>query len=292
MTIMVSLSPAMLYLLATATRTVTSFRTMRTNHPSIVLLAGIASTSAWAPASGHYNSRRSAAAGCGVASSASASSTISRGNALHGSRGGSASATSLRAASSSAATTTMPPLSSGLHDEHHLPLARDAMRFIDDSPDPFHAVRSASDALENVGFVEWNEDDDDQLAPGGKYYFTRNRSTLVAFAIGSNYAPGSGFKIIGSHTDSPNLKVKPYSKRTTAKGGGSSGAIQLAVECYGGGLWHTWFDRDLGVSGRVFVRDDESGRIRQVRERESSRDSTRQHTLQLHAAHKSSVCRL
>ena len=139
------------------------------------------------------------------------------------------------------------------------------MQFIDNSPDPFHAVKSASDALENVGFIEWKDDDnDDTLVPGGKYYFTRNKSTLVAFTIGNNYKPGSGFKIIGSHTDSPNLKVKPYSKRTTSKDGGSSGAIQLAVECYGGGLWHTWFDRDLGVSGRVFVRDDESGKIRQV----------------------------
>lgn len=103
-----------------------------------------------------------------------------------------------------------------------------------------------------------------EIVPGGKYYFTRNKSTLVAFAVGNNYRPGNGFKIIGSHTDSPNLKVKPYSKRTTDKNGGSSGAIQIGVECYGGGLWHTWFDRDLGVSGRVFVEDGESGRIRQV----------------------------
>lgn len=154
------------------------------------------------------------------------------------------------------------------------------MKYIDDSPDPFHAVKSASEALENAGFVEWNDSEDNipsdddndddassssssSLVPGGKYYFTRNKSTLVAFTVGSHYKPGSGFKIIGSHTDSPNLKVKPYSKRTTAKDGGTSGAIQLAVECYGGGLWHTWFDRDLGVSGRVFVRDGETNRIRQ-----------------------------
>jgi len=142
------------------------------------------------------------------------------------------------------------------------------MKFIDDSPDPFHAVKSASEALDNAGFVEWNDNGDgppesSSLVPGGKYYFTRNKSTLVAFTIGSDYKPGSGFKIIGSHTDSPNLKIKPYSKRTTSKDGGSSGAIQLAVECYGGGLWHTWFDRDLGVSGRVFVRDGETNKIRQ-----------------------------
>ena len=65
----------------------------------------------------------------------------------------------------------------------------------------------------------------------------------MAFAIGKKYQPGNGFKIIGSHTDSPNLKIKPNSKRTTDKNGGVSGAIQIGVECYGGGLWHTWFDR-------------------------------------------------
>lgn len=139
------------------------------------------------------------------------------------------------------------------------------MSFIDSSPDPFHAVASSIAALKKAGFVEWNDEDSDDssdgslLVPGGRYYFARNRSTLVAFTVGSNYAPGSGFKIIGSHTDSPNLRIKPYSKR----GGGGGGAIQLAVECYGGGLWHTWFDRDLGLSGRVFLRNADTGRIRQ-----------------------------
>ena len=74
--------------------------------------------------------------------------------------------------------------------------------------------------------------------------------------MGKEYCPGEGgFKIIGGHSDSPNLKIKPNSKRSP----NSANAIQLAVECYGGGLWHTWFDRDLGLSGRVFVRTNNNG---------------------------------
>ena len=216
------------------TRTLTSSRllislsakqTMRSSNIVLAIAAGFSSTTAFAPV-------------------------------LGGSKGAVRTKTSLRA--------SMPSLST--HCEDDLPLARDAMAFIDASPDPFHAVHSAVEQLKGVGFVEWKDEDDENetvLAPGGKYYFTRNKSTLVAFSVGENYMPGMGFKIIGSHTDSPNLKVKPHSKRTTSKNGGSSGSIQIGVECYGGGLWHTWFDRDLGISGRVFVNDEEKGVIRQ-----------------------------
>lgn len=83
----------------------------------------------------------------------------------------------------------------------------------------------------------------------------------MAFAIGEKYEAGSGgFKVIGGHTDSPNLKVKPRSKRSakTAK------SIQIGAECYGGGLWHTWFDRDLGLSGRVFLRQPDGSIIQKL----------------------------
>ena len=63
--------------------------------------------------------------------------------------------------------------------------------------------------------------------------------------------------VIGGHTDSPNLKIKPNSSRSA----GAGGITQLSVETYGGGLWHTWFDRDLSIAGRVFVRDSATGRI-------------------------------
>lgn len=166
---------------------------------------------------------------------------------------------------------SMPPLSAGTggkgqHIQSHIPLAQKAMKYFDSSPDPFHAVQTSVDMLEEAGFVQLDTDAPykNQLKAGGKYYFTKNKSTLVAFAIGNEYTPGNGgFKIIGGHTDSPNLKIKPRSKLSGPNGVGSTGCIQLRVECYGGGLWNTWFDRDLGLSGRVFVRDEKSGKIEQ-----------------------------
>jgi aspartyl aminopeptidase len=131
--------------------------------------------------------------------------------------------------------------------------AKRCIQFLDACPEPFHVIRTVVARLSKAGFTPLSEGDcwrdKGLLQAGGKYYFTRNGSSIVAFIVGGNYKPGNGFKVLGAHTDSPNLRLKPRSKKS------SSGVVQLNVECYGGGLWHTWFDRDLSLAGRVILRD-------------------------------------
>jgi aspartyl aminopeptidase len=143
-------------------------------------------------------------------------------------------------------TTTTRPTSS------HLELATKACEFLTASTDPFHAVQTAASLLSAGGFVELNpkaplkpQMESASTSKGNKkFYYKVHHSTLVAFCVGDNYRPGlGGFQVIGGHTDSPNLRVKPRSRRP-AKGG----TVQLGVECYGGGARSS---KDLRVSSRV-----------------------------------------
>ena len=130
-------------------------------------------------------------------------------------------------------------------------LAVEAGKFIDSTPSPFHLCAEASALLEAAGFVELQETDAWRplLKPGGSYYFIRNGSTLVAFTVGGGFQPGNGICVVGAHTDSPVLMLKPSSKKS------AHGYMQLNVETYGGGLWHTWFDRELTLAGSVIVKE-------------------------------------
>ena len=112
-------------------------------------------------------------------------------------------------------------------------------------------MASAVTRLEKAGFSVIKERDNwsSAVRPGGKYYLTRNGSSVVAFAVGAKWKPGNAVAMIGAHTDSPCLRIKPVSKKASA------GFMQVGVETYGGGIWHSWFDRDLSIAGRVLVRD-------------------------------------
>ncbi|KAF7728169.1 hypothetical protein EC973_006563 [Apophysomyces ossiformis] len=131
--------------------------------------------------------------------------------------------------------------------------ALDFIEFVNKSPSPFHATHEAAELLRKAGFQEIKERDNwngGAIKRNGKYFFTRNGSSIVAFTVGGKYSPGNGFSILGAHTDSPCLKLKPVSKKE------KSGYLEVGVQLYGGGIWHTWFDRDLSVAGRVLVEKD------------------------------------
>lgn len=126
------------------------------------------------------------------------------------------------------------------------------VNFLNKSPSAFHCVESSKQLLREAGFNELQMSDPWKVAPLGKYFVTKNESALIAFSVGGKYVNGNGFAIVGAHTDSPCLKVKLVSKKS------KQGYLQCGVECYGGGIWHTWFDRDLSLAGRVLVKENET----------------------------------
>lgn len=130
--------------------------------------------------------------------------------------------------------------------DRSMDVARELCAFLDASPSPFHACAEAARRLERAGFTRLHERDPWPRA-AGRHYVLRGGS-LVAWAVPEGAEPARGLRLIGAHTDSPNLRLKPRPDLSRA------GLRQLGIEVYGGVLLNSWLDRDLALSGRVFVR--------------------------------------
>jgi len=137
----------------------------------------------------------------------------------------------------------------------HTEFNNDLIEFLDSSPTPWHAVNTMKSRLDAAGFQQLDERDTWALEQGQGYYVIRNGSSVVAFRTGKNSPVEAGIRMVGAHTDSPCLKVKPNPEIRR------KGFFQLGVEVYGGVLLNPWFDRDLSLAGRVTVLD-EDGQVK------------------------------
>lgn len=131
---------------------------------------------------------------------------------------------------------------------------QDLLDFIDASPSPWHAVQSIEFQLARFQFVKLDETAKWSLQQGGRYYVIRDDSSIALFVTGQKPIAETGFKIIGAHTDSPGLRIKPNAASCI------DGLARLGVEVYGGPILATFSDRDLSLAGRIAYRD-QQGRI-------------------------------
>ncbi|MGB0468419.1 MAG: M18 family aminopeptidase [Pontibacterium sp.] len=125
------------------------------------------------------------------------------------------------------------------------------LAFLAASPTPFHAVKVMAAELLAADYVCLDESDAWDVVPGGRYFVIRNGSSIVAWVMPKTAPEVSGFRMVGAHTDSPCLKVKPTPELH------KQGYFQLGVEVYGGALLNPWFDRDLSIAGRVAYRNED-----------------------------------
>ena len=127
--------------------------------------------------------------------------------------------------------------------------AENMLDFIYNSPTQFNAVEVSAEMLEKNGFEKLNPKENWKLEVGKKYYTTKNSSALVAFKVNSDEVEKEGFRIIGSHTDSPGFRIKPNAEMEAC-----GAYLKLNTEGYGGMILSTWLDRPLAMAGRVFLR--------------------------------------
>lgn len=123
------------------------------------------------------------------------------------------------------------------------PIAADLLGYLEGSPTPFHATQNLLALFQEHGFTPLDEGSDWLCEAGQSYVVTRNDSSIIAFRLSDNL--DTGLRMVGAHTDSPCLKIKPNPQMQ------SHGYHQLGVEVYGGALLHPWFDRDVSIAGRV-----------------------------------------
>lgn len=126
--------------------------------------------------------------------------------------------------------------------------AKELMSFIKDSPTCFHAVANMAAMLEAEGYQELLEGKPWDVVPGGKYYVTRNQSSIIAVNVGTDLSEYS-FNVAASHSDSPTFKVKEHAELEVR-----GKYMQLNTEGYGGMICSTWFDRPLSLAGRVLIK--------------------------------------
>ncbi|MGA8850589.1 MAG: M18 family aminopeptidase [Aeromicrobium sp.] len=133
--------------------------------------------------------------------------------------------------------------------------AADLCTFIDSSPTPFHVCSTVARALESAGYTAVAEADAFPAA-AGRYFVIRGGSLIAWNSQAATGGPADRFRVVGGHTDSPNLRIKQHHDHS------SNGLGVVALEPYGGAWLNSWLDRDLGVAGRLALRD---GRLVQVR---------------------------
>lgn len=130
------------------------------------------------------------------------------------------------------------------------PVTQRLIDFLTASPTPFHAVAEARRLLEAKGFQQVSRTEANQAMPAGTKGFVDAGGSLFAFRVGQAPLTEAGWRIVAAHTDSPNLRIKPQPLVR------DHGYIRLGLEVYGGVQLATWVDRDLGVAGQVYLRDD------------------------------------
>ncbi|MGL5755654.1 MAG: M18 family aminopeptidase [Paraclostridium sp.] len=127
--------------------------------------------------------------------------------------------------------------------------AKNLIGFIHNSPTAFHSVETSEELLKLNGFENLDARSNWDIKKGGKYYTTKNSSAIIAFTVDTDNLKEDGFRIIGSHSDSPSFRIKPSPEMEVEKT-----YLKLNTECYGGPILNTWLDRPLAIAGRVVLK--------------------------------------